>query len=106
MTAKPPADILALSVDLMDRSKISGALASTKFVRSITALTDAAHEGSIALVDLGRVEDPALLRAVSGRVIAFGSHVAQDVLDAAAEAGVEALPRSLFFRRLGDGSLI
>ena len=106
MTAPTGPEIIALSVDLMDRSKITGALPNAKVVRSLAALGDVAHAGAVILVDLGRIDDPAALADVPGRVIAFGSHVAEAVLTAAADAGVEALPRSVFFRRLGDGSLI
>jgi hypothetical protein len=39
------------------------------------------------------------------RVVAFGSHVDDDTLAAARSAGAEALPRSVFFRRLAEGAL-
>ncbi len=98
--------IIALSVDLMDRSKLSGAFPDARIVRSVDALIEASNDDAVCLVDLSRVGDPAQLTAVTGRVIGFGSHVDEAQLDAASAAGIEALPRSLFFRRLQDGSLI
>ena len=100
------ATVVALCTDLMDRSKLTAALPDAKLVRSFAALTEATDETTVALVDLRRVDDPELLADVPGRVIAFGSHVDEDSLDAAGAAGADALPRSVFFRRLGDGSLI
>lgn len=101
--------VVALSVDLMDRSKLSGALDGLRMVRSLAAALDVVDATTVALVDLSRVDDPAdlgpLVQAAE-RVIAYGSHVDDDVLAAATQAGAEALPRSVFFRRLGDGSLI
>lgn len=101
-----PVEIVALCVDLMDRSKLSGAFPDARIVRSIDALVEAASDTTVSLVDLRRVGDPAQMANVAGRVIAFGSHVDEELLDAATAAGVDALPRSVFFRRLGDGSLI
>lgn len=107
MTDEPETPtIIALSVDLMDRSKLTGAFPDARIVRSVDALIEASNDDAVCLVDLGRVDDPAQLTAVIGRVIGFGSHVNEAQLEAAAEAGIEALPRSLFFRRLQDGSLI
>lgn len=106
--------IIALTADLMDRSKISGAFPEARVVRSLEALATAIAESTIetgsqtaiALIDLGRITDPSALGDIAARVIAFGSHVNEAALNAAQAAGVEALPRSVFFRRLGDGSLI
>jgi hypothetical protein len=44
-----------------------------------------------------------VLQTIDARVIAFGSHVNEEQLAAATAAGVEALPRSVFFRRLANG---
>lgn len=101
-----PPMVIALSVDLMDRSKLTGAFPEARIVRSVDALIEASNAQAVCLVDLSRVDDPSELTEVTGRVIGFGSHVNEAQLDAAHAVGIEALPRSLFFRRLGDGSLI
>ena len=94
--------ILAVTADLMDRSKISGALEGVRVVRPGAELAGA----SVVLVDLslGGALDDAL--ATGARVIAYGSHVDEERLAAARAAGAEAMPRSVFFRRLADGTLL
>jgi hypothetical protein len=94
--------VLAYVPDLMDRSKVSAAAPDVRFVSSPAALVDGG--GSVVVVDLGRpgVVDvlPAVV-ATGARVIAFGSHVDRDTLDAARAAGcTEVLPRSRFFADL------
>ena len=106
MTNESGPVVVALSADLMDRSKISAAFPEALVVRSVDALVEAADATTVSLVDLARVGDTGALADVPGRVIGFGSHVDEAVLNAATEVGIEALPRSLFFRRLGDKSLI
>ena len=94
--------VVAIATDLMDRSKISGALGDVRFVRPGGDLADA----EVVIVDLalpGALDDAVRSGA---RVIAYGSHVAGDVLASARAAGAEALPRSVFFRRLADGTLL
>ncbi len=101
--------VVAFVPDLMDRSRVSAALAEATFVGRPEALAGSGiGAGDVALVDLGR---PGALEALPGlvatgaRVIAFGAHVERDLLDAARVAGsdaVEVLPRSAFFRSLGD----
>lgn len=110
--------VLALIPDLMDRSKVSAAAAgidgfgTVEFVSSATGLAarlDAADESAriaMVLLDLSR---PGALDGVTAaiglgaRVIAFGSHVDVDVLDAARAAGCDqVLARSVFFGRLGQ----
>lgn len=109
-THHPTADqerVVALSVDLMDRSKISAAFPDAQLVRSVKALVDAAAGAALVLVDLHRVADPTeleALRTTDARVVAYGSHVDDERLQAASAAGAEAVPRSVFFRRLeNDG---
>jgi hypothetical protein len=102
---EPTRQIVALSVDLMDRSKISGALPDAKLVRSFAKLVELDSTADVFLVDLGRIDDPAVLAELSTPVIAFGSHVDDAVLAAATEAGAEAMPRSVFFRRLETGEI-
>ena len=97
--------VVALSVDLIDRSKISGAFPDAKLVRSVAKLVEMASQADVAFVDLGRVDEASVLRQIPIRVIAFGSHVNEAVLEAAHAAGAEALPRSVFFRRLETGDL-
>ena len=102
---EPTRQIVALSVDLMDRSKISAALPDAKLVRSFAKLAELDSTADVFLVDLGRLDDPAALAELSTPVIAFGSHVDDAVLAAATAAGAEAMPRSVFFRRLESGEI-
>ena len=95
--------ITAVTRDLMDRSKISAAFADVVVVRSAdTALGDP----DIVIVDLaipGAVEAAVETGAT---VIGYGSHVDDDALEAARTLGADALPRSVFFRRLSEGTLL
>jgi len=59
-----PLTVLALSADLMDRSKISAAYPEASFVRSVDKLVERAGDADLVLVDLGRVDDPAALSAI------------------------------------------
>ena len=106
-TAETPADasvsVVALSADLIDRSKISAAFPDATLVRSVTKLIEMATAESLVLVDLGRIDDVSVLTEIDARVIAFGSHVNDEQLAAAAATGAETLPRSVFFRRLEAG---
>ena len=97
--------VLVLSVDLMDRSKIAAAFPAATMVRSTAKLAEMAADADLVIVDLARFGDPDGLAELGERVVAFGSHVDDEVLNAAQAAGAEALPRSVFFRRLTDGSL-
>lgn len=97
--------VVALSVDLIDRSKISAAYAEATLVRSTTKLLEAAADASLVLVDLARVDDIEVLRDIDARTVAYGSHVDDARLDAATAAGAEAIPRSVFFRRLEQGGV-
>ena len=95
--------VAALSVDLMDRSKLA-AVDGLKLVRSVDALLATGAE--LLLVDLKRVDGEQLrqLGEADAQVVGFGSHVDDELLGAATEAGIEASPRSVFFRRLADGA--
>ena len=90
--------IVALTSDLMDRSKISGALGDVAFVRDASACADA----DVVIVDLAR--DEAQVTAVraaapAARIVAFGAHVDTEVLQQATRDGADVvLPRSRFFR--------
>lgn len=102
--------VVALVRDLMDRSRfgvLSGSGVDVQFVRSVGDLASALADVPVLVVviDLGR--DDALegigAAAVAGaRVVAYGSHVDRDRLDAAHAAGAEVLTRSAFFTRLSD----
>lgn len=94
--------VAAYVPDLMDRSKVSAAAPGrVTFVRTPADL--ATTDADLVLVDLSR---PGVLEILSTlaakRVIGFGSHVDTDLLQAAAAAGCEVLPRSKFFSRLAD----
>ena len=98
---------VVVSADLMDRSKIGAALADVVFVRTADAASEAGDDVTLVIVDLrlaGPVQIGALVEG-GARVVAFGSHVDEDVLAAARDAGAEALPRSVFFRRLAEGAV-
>ena len=98
--------VVAYVPDLMDRSKVSAAAPGTTFVEGPQALVAAAAAGAeVVLVDLGRpgvIDSLPALVATGARVVAFGSHVERETLAAAAATGCEAMPRSQFFRSLGD----
>ena len=88
-------EVVAYVPDLMDRSRLP---AGVRFVDRPDDL--AGWEADLVLVDLGR---PGALEAAArqpGRVIGFAAHVDDDLLARAAALGVEALPRSRFFRRV------
>lgn len=107
-TQSPPlaADrVVALSRDLMDQSKIKAAYGGVTMVRSPAKLVQEAAGASLVLVDLAMLNDPAALLAIEARVVAFGSHVDDAALRSAEDSGAEALPRSVFFRRLESGDL-
>ncbi len=89
--------------DLMDRSKIAAAAPGAVFVATLDGLDTV--DAGLVLVDLNR---PGVLGALpalvarGARVVAFGSHVEHDLLQAARDAGAQVLRRSEFFGRLRD----
>ncbi len=102
--------IEAFAPDLMDQSKLRAAFRDHDFalLRSAGAIEDSTAD--LLLVDLGR---PGVLDAITAatsaadfgerQVIGFGSHVDDDLLAAAEQAGAsQVLPRSVFFRRIPD----
>lgn len=97
--------VVAYTPDLMDRSRINAAAPGTAFVSRLEELGEAAARAEVVVVDLERpgVLDllPELV-ATGARVVGFGSHVDRTRLDDAAAAGATAMPRSQFFRSLGD----
>ncbi|MGY9072042.1 MAG: hypothetical protein ACKVHU_03735 [Acidimicrobiales bacterium] len=89
--------IAAFVPDLMDRSRF-GATVTFVTLAELPAVTD-----DLVLIDLRKREVLDALPSGAGRVIGFAPHVDDDLLQAAVEAGCdEALPRSVFFRRLAD----
>jgi hypothetical protein len=89
--------IVALTSDLMDRSRISSALDGVEFARDVAACAGA----DVVVIDLAR--DAALVGAVraaapDARLVAFGPHVDTEVLDQANRDGADVvMPRSKFF---------
>lgn len=103
--AEPEEIVVALSRDLMDQSKIKGTFPDVRFVRSPSKLAEAAASATLVLVDLNVLDDPALLATFDAQVVAFGSHVNQEALEAAEAAGAQAVARSVFFKRLESPNL-
>lgn len=96
--------VVAFVPDLMDRSKIAAAAPGTRFVGStaelLAATSAAVAPVDLVVVDLGRPGVADALRLINGRIIGFASHVDRELIDSAAAAGCEAMPRSAFFFRL------
>jgi len=91
--------VAAFVPDLMDRSRIAAAVSDVVFVRTPEELVDVAAD--VIVLDAGRPGVLDVVPSLRGRIVAFGSHVDTELLDAARAAGVdEVLPRSVFFRRL------
>ena len=91
--------VAAYVPDLMDRSRLDS-VGDVTFVATPAELATATAE--VVVVDLSR---PGVLEALSQlsgvRTIGFGSHVDEELLDAARAAGCdEVLARSRFFARL------
>jgi len=90
--------ICALVSDLMDRSRIGGAIEGVEFVRDAAACAGA----DVVLVDLARfgAEVGAVRKAApNARVVCFGPHVDEAGAEAALDAGADdVMPRSRFFR--------
>ena len=79
--------VVALSADLIDRSKISAAFPDAIIVRSVVKLSDAVTTNAVTtnavttsvgtarllvFVDLGRVEDVTVLQELGGHIVGFG----------------------------------
>lgn len=99
--------VATFAPDLMDQSKIRAAFPDAKRLRSTTQLSGC--DADVVIVDLGR---PGVLDAVPEiiangiRVVGFASHVDDELIGLAWAAGAtEVLPRSVFFKRLSDGTL-
>jgi hypothetical protein len=90
--------IVAIAPDMMDRSRLSAAVARIEFATA----ADACAGADIVLVDIGRrAADVAKVRAVTAtaRIVAFGPHVDDAGFEAARRDGADVVvPRSRFFR--------
>lgn len=90
--------IVALVSDLMDRSRISTAAPGIEFVADPHGAADA----DVVVVDLARFGDAVVgvrAAAPAARIVAYGSHVDDAVLERARDEGADlVLPRSRFFR--------
>lgn len=95
--------VFAMVPDLMDRARIDEAILDVHHTTP-GAIGSLAGDGDLVLVDLRRIGDAVALAVATGaRVVDFAPHVEDELLAKAAAAGCEALPRSVFFRRLADG---
>ena len=95
--------VVAFAPDLGDRSRIAAALDDVTFVREPGELVAAAEAaGAVAVVvDLSRTSVADVLAELVTtvpRVVGFASHVDEHTLEQARSIGVEAMPRSRFFR--------
>ena len=95
--------VFAIVPDLMDRARIDEAILDVHHATPGT-IGSLAADGDLVLVDLKRVGEQVKLAVATGaRVVGFAPHVDEELLVRAAAAGCEALPRSVFFRRLQEG---
>ena len=87
--------VVALVDDLMDRSRLSAAVPEALF-------SEVVDGADVIVVDLSRhAGDVATIRSAApgASIVAFGSHVDDEVLAAAREAGADVvMARSRFFR--------
>ena len=93
--------VVAMTPDLGDRSRIAAVAPDATFVGAAALLPRAAEGADVVLVDLSRAGVLDVLDqvvALGGRVVGYGPHVEGALLAAAMAAGVEAVPRSRFFR--------
>ena len=105
MSAGAGDSVAAYAPDLLDRSKIAGAVPGCRFVSSPDALVGLAGVDTV-IVDLSKrgVLDvlPALVQS-GARVVAYGRHTSKDLLAAAKDAGVtDVLVRRQFFANIAD----
>ena len=93
--------VVACTPDLADRSRIAAVAPDAVFVGAAALLPRAAADADVVLVDLSRAGVLDVLGevvALGGRVVGYGPHVDGDLLALATAAGIEAVPRSRFFR--------
>ena len=98
--------VVVLATDLMDRSRISAAVPSARFVRDPGALAAEAATADVVVVDLGIDGALDVLADVAGvgvRTLGYGAHVDRDVLEAARAAGCQqVMARSAFFSQVAE----
>ena len=86
--------VVALTTDVMDRSRLSAAIPGVVFALK--------GDAEVVIVDLARgVDQVGAVRASypNARIVCYGPHVDDTSLDAARAAGADVvLPRSRFFR--------
>jgi hypothetical protein len=95
--------VVALVPDLMDRSRLGGH--TIEFVNAPALLPVVATGAHLVLVDLSRPGVFDVLDAVvdgADRVVGFAPHVEDEALALATGHGVEAMARSVFFRRVDE----
>ena len=93
--------VVVLTPDLGDRGRIGSVVPDARFVAAAALLEPAVEDGDVVVVDAtraGAVDAIAAVAGRAGRVVAYGPHVASELLAAAHAAGAEAVPRSRFFR--------
>ena len=87
-----------IGADLMDRSRITSALADAELVDAL--------EADVVVVDLARAGDQVVaMRAANprARLVCYGPHVDEAGADAARAAGADVvLPRSKFFANIAQ----
>ncbi len=90
--------VVALSSDLMDRSRMTAAIPGISFARDRAEY----KEADVVIVDLARFGSAVgeVRRALpNARIVAFGPHVDEDAATDARESGADLVwPRSRFFR--------
>jgi DNA-binding NarL/FixJ family response regulator len=90
--------IVAITGDLMDRSRISASVDGVEFARDAVTCAGA----DVVLIDLARsaaVVADVRAAAPTARIVAFGPHVDTELLAQATRDGADAvLPRSKFFQ--------
>lgn len=90
---------MAVTRDLMDASRICSAVPDAVVVADLDGPAPAGAD--LIVLDLAAGIDPATVAAIGPPVVAYGPHVDGEALAAAMAAGCsDALPRSVFFRRL------
>lgn len=95
------AEKVVITRDLMDGSRFRSAAPDVTIVRSVA--DEALADAQIVLLDLALGIDPAEIVGDGRAVVAYGAHVDDDALAAAKAAGcVDALPRSIIFRRAAE----
>lgn len=104
--------VLAYAPDLMDRSRLTAAVAGLRVAPTPAALVELAGaelergDGVVVLVDLSRRGVLDAVRVLAGRgvrVVGFAPHVDDALLAAGRDAGAEVLARSRLFARVRAG---